>query len=59
MHLLDLMRNNPKVTYNEMQNESQKDRTTIMRNIQQLKEMGVLKRSGSKKTGYWEIITEE
>jgi ATP-dependent DNA helicase RecG len=28
---------------------------TIRRNIQKLKEMGVLKRIGSKKTGYWEV----
>jgi predicted HTH transcriptional regulator len=33
----------------------EKDRTTIMRNIQKLKEKKIIIRVGSKKTGYWKI----
>jgi len=33
-----------------------KNRTTIMRNIIRMKDMGLLLRAGSKKTGHWEVI---
>ncbi|NGX43672.1 MAG: hypothetical protein K940chlam7_01971, partial [Chlamydiae bacterium] len=47
---------NSKISYLELVEKLNKDRRTIGRNIQQLKEMGVLRRVGSKKTGFWEII---
>ncbi|SCA64190.1 hypothetical protein SCG7086_CM_00070 [Chlamydiales bacterium SCGC AG-110-P3] len=46
---------NPEVTYDDMQEKLGENRMTIMRNIQKLKEIGILKRIGSKKTGAWEI----
>jgi len=49
---------NPSTSYDALAETLNKNRTTVMRNIQKLKEMGVLKRIGSKKTGYWEVIGE-
>ena len=47
---------NPSTSYDALAERLNKNRTTVMRNIQKLKEIGVLKRIGSKKTGYWEVI---
>lgn len=54
--ILKLIRQNNNITINELVEELQKDRRTISRNIKLLKEQGLLKRIGSDKTGYWEII---
>ncbi len=45
----------PEVSYDELALILSKDRTTIMRNVQKLKEEGILVRVGSKKTGHWEV----
>ncbi|MBT3255995.1 MAG: winged helix-turn-helix transcriptional regulator [Deltaproteobacteria bacterium] len=47
---------NPSISYDALAEKLNKNRTTVMRNIQKLKEMGVLKRIGSKKAGHWEVI---
>lgn len=54
--LLTFIRSNPSVSYDELAKLVQKDRSTIMRNIGKLKEKGILKRVGSRKTGHWEIL---
>lgn len=54
--LLEIIRQDSKVSYELLIMKLGKDRTTIMRNIQKLKEMGIVRRSGSKKTGFWEIL---
>ena len=46
---------NPKISYDEMAQRLGKNRTTIMRNISRMKDMGLLVRVGSKKTGYWKV----
>jgi len=56
VQLMDFIRSNPAVSYDELAEMTQKDRTTVMRNIGKLKEAGVLRRVGSKKTGHWEVI---
>jgi ATP-dependent DNA helicase RecG len=56
VQLLDFIRSNPAVSYDELSDMTQKDRTTVMRNIGRLKDAGILRRVGSKKTGYWEVI---
>ena len=56
VQLLDFIRSNPAVSYNELAGMTQKDRTTVMRNIGKLKDTGILQRVGSKKTGHWEVI---
>ncbi len=47
---------NPSISYDALAEKLNKNRTTVMRNIQKLKEKGVLKRIGSKKAGHWEVI---
>jgi len=46
----------PSVSYEEIAEKTKKDKSTIRRNIQLLKSRGILRRSGSKKAGYWEIL---
>ncbi|ABK98896.1 MarR family transcriptional regulator [Pelobacter propionicus] len=53
---LDFIRSNPAVSYDELADMTPKDRTTVMRNIGRLKDVGILRRVGSKKTGRWEVI---
>ncbi len=55
MQLLDFIRSNPAISYDELTKLIQKDRTTTMRNLRKLKEAGILKRVGSRKMGHWEI----
>ncbi len=56
MQLLDFIRSNPAISYDELAETTQKDRTTVMRNIGKLKDAGILRRVGSKKTGQWEVL---
>ena len=56
VQLLDFIRSNPAVSYDELAAMTQKDRTTVMRNMGKLKEAGILRRVGSKKTGHWEVL---
>lgn len=55
-HILELLREDSNASYELLMTKLGKDRTTIMRNIQKMKEMGILRRSGSKKVGHWEIL---
>lgn len=54
--LLDLIRSTPAISYDQLAELTQKDRSTVMRNIGKLKETGALKRVGSRKTGHWEVL---
>jgi ATP-dependent DNA helicase RecG len=54
--LLELIRGNPGISYDELAAISGKDRTTVRRNIQKMKKLGRIQRLGSKKTGHWEVI---
>lgn len=54
--LLTFIQSNPAISYDELAELTQKDRSTVMRNIGKLKDAGTLKRVGSRKTGHWEII---
>lgn len=58
VQLLNLIRSDPTISYDRLKVLTQKDRTTIMRNIGKLKDIGILKRIGSKKTGHWEVIEQ-
>jgi ATP-dependent DNA helicase RecG len=49
------IRSNPAISYDELAALIRRDRSTVMRNIGKLKEAGLLKRVGSKKTGHWEL----
>lgn len=54
--LLELLQTDPGVSYDQLAALTQKDRTTIMRNITKLKAAGRLQRIGSKKSGHWKVI---
>ena len=54
--ILEILKEDPEASYELLVKKLGKDRTTIMRNIQKMKDMGILRRSGSKKIGYWESL---
>jgi len=50
------VKEDPSISYDAIAEKLGKNRTTVMRNIHKMKNLGILKRIGSKKTGYWEVI---
>lgn len=54
--LLNLVRSNPHISYDQLAALTQKDRTTIMRNVAKLKATGRLQRIGPAKGGHWQVI---
>lgn len=54
--LLNLIRGNPSVTYDELAVQTHKNRKMVQRHINTLKKTGYLRRSGSPKGGHWELI---
>jgi ATP-dependent DNA helicase RecG len=53
--ILEEIRFNSKISYDELADKFSKNRTTIMRNIQKLKALGFIERVGSDKSGYWRV----
>ena len=49
----------PGVAYDDLATLLGKDRRTIARNIQKLKDRGLMRRIGSKKTGHWEVLDDQ
>ena len=56
VQLLNLVLSNPRLSYEKLAVLTQKDRTTIMRNMAKLKAQGRLKRVGPAKGGHWQVI---
>ena len=56
VQLLNLVLSNPQLSYDKLAALTQKDRTTIMRNMAKLKAQGRLKRIGPAKGGHWQVI---
>ncbi len=54
--ILDIIKENPHITKNELLKILDVSDTTIDKNIAYLKKYNYIKRIGSKKTGYWDII---
>ncbi|HSW61391.1 MAG TPA: ATP-binding protein, partial [bacterium] len=54
--ILEIIRNNEFVTYEDIADVTKRDRSTVMRNVQKLKNLNLIKRSGSRKTGRWIIL---
>ena len=52
------MKNNPKITYDKLEEKIGKSRRTIIRTVEKLKKRGIVIRIGSDKTGHWEIQNE-
>jgi len=53
--IIEFIEADSSVSYEKMAEVTQKDISTIRRNIQKLKGMGLLEREGSKKTGKWRL----
>lgn len=53
--IVEFIEANPGISYEELAKFTQRDISTIRRNIQQLKGMNIIAREGSRKTGKWRI----
>lgn len=58
MSILQMAKDNPMVTYNQLAEKLALNRRTIQRHIQKLKADGMLRRVGSERKGFWELIGE-
>ncbi len=56
MQLLNALKTKPKTDYATLAKNLDVSPATVKRNIQKLKNIGAVKRIGSEKTGYWEVI---
>lgn len=54
--LLKLVQSDPTASYDQLAALTEKDRTTIMRNMAKLKLAGKVQRVGAKKSGHWEVF---
>ncbi len=54
-HLLSLIKENPRITYNELARATGLNRKTIQRYIRSLKDKGLLRRTGGARGGHWEV----
>ena len=54
--VLDLIRQNPNITYNELMTELHITQTPLYRRMKRLKNMGVIKRKGGRSSGKWIIL---
>ncbi len=54
--MIELIKKNKEITVKEFSKIINVSPTTIKRYISRLKELNILKRVGSKKKGYWEVI---
>ena len=57
--ILELVEAEPSISQRQLSTRLGRNRTTIMRNMNVLKSAGILRRSGSKKTGHWEVLRED
>ena len=55
VQILQLIESDPAISYQQLAQAMDKGRSTIMRQVQALKDMNILQRMGSKKSGRWEI----
>lgn len=59
IEILKLIQKDPFISYDILVENTGKVRTTIRTNVQQLKSLGILRRFGSTKKGYWQIIQKK
>ncbi|MCK5484715.1 MAG: HTH domain-containing protein [Desulfobacterales bacterium] len=53
---MNALKTKPKTDYATLAKNLDVSPATVKRNIQKLKNIGAVKRIGSEKTGYWEVI---
>ena len=49
------MREQPRITYDELAEMVNKSRRTVIRQVKNLREKGLVQRIGSDKSGHWKI----
>jgi predicted HTH transcriptional regulator len=54
-YILKLISENSKITYDEIASEILMNRKTVQRSVEKLKSVGLIKRIGADKNGYWKI----
>lgn len=54
--ILKGIKNNPTISFDELSEQLHVARITIYRDIEKLKNKGIIKRIGPDKGGYWEIV---
>ncbi|MCX4278818.1 winged helix-turn-helix domain-containing protein [Muribaculum sp.] len=54
--IYNIIKGSPSATYSDIANQLNKSIATVKRNLQKLKEFGIIKREGSDKTGRWIIL---
>ena len=52
------MRDNPNITIQQIMVNTTLSEPGVKKNLKQLKDKKIIKRIGSHKTGYWEVIDE-
>lgn len=55
--LLEMIKTNPRITYNELAGQTRRDRKTVQRHLKALKDQGLVRRIGPAKGGYWEVLS--
>ncbi|GHS89339.1 hypothetical protein FACS189487_09390 [Campylobacterota bacterium] len=58
MKIFSLIQKNNRITQVEIGKKLNINKSTVYRNIQQLKQMNLIKRVGSDKTGHWKVVSE-
>ena len=56
--ILELIRDNPNITIQQIMVKTALSEPGVKKNLKRLKEKEIIKRIGSNKTGYWEVIDE-
>lgn len=56
IQIIEILKTDQRISYDTLALRLGTVRSTIMRNIQKMKESGIIERVGSKKTGYWQVI---
>jgi predicted HTH transcriptional regulator len=54
--ILSLIKDNHQITYDALAAQTEQNRKSVQRQIQALKEKGMLRRIGPPKGGHWEVI---
>jgi ATP-dependent DNA helicase RecG len=54
--LLSLIKDNPRITYDDLAAQTKHNRKSVQRHMQALKKKGMLRRIGSPKGGHWEVM---
>ena len=54
--IIEEFKKNPHVSYEELSRLIKKSRKTVYRDIEKMKKLGLIKRVGADKKGYWKVL---